>query len=80
MLAGNGSNINPLGDNLLPLLVLAIAGALVVGHVLALVKPPQRPTGEAGATLPHASRRRSLTMIAIGLFGALWALATLLSR
>ena len=32
------------GPDLLVLLVLALGGALVVGNVLALVRPPERPT------------------------------------
>lgn len=63
-----------LGDDLLPLLVLAIGGALFVGNALALVRPPSRPReGE----LERAPVGRSLTMAAIGMAAALWALASL---
>jgi len=64
-----------LGEDLLPLLVLAIGAAMVVGNGLALVRPPQK-RGEGD--LPTAPFARSLTMVIIGLLAALWALASLL--
>jgi hypothetical protein len=65
-----------LGDNLLPLLVLALGGALLVGNVMALVKPPARPKqGE----LRRAPTGRSLVMALVGLVAAVWALGTLVS-
>ena len=65
-----------LGDNLLPLLVLALGGALLVGNVMALVKPPAKPKqGE----LRRAPTGRSLLMALIGLVAAVWALASLVS-
>jgi len=65
-----------LGDNLLPLLVLALGGALLVGNVMALVKPPTRPKdGE----LRRAPTGRSLLMAFIGLVAAIWALGSLVS-
>ena len=65
-----------LGDDLLPLLVLALGAAMVVGNGLALVRPPVEPKeGELG----RAPAGRSLVMIAIGLVAAVWALASLVS-
>jgi hypothetical protein len=65
-----------LGDNLLPLLVLALGGALLVGNVMALVRPPARPKqGE----LRRAPTGRSLLMALVGLLAAVWALGTLVS-
>jgi hypothetical protein len=65
-----------LGDNLLPLLVLALGGALLVGNVMALVKPPPKPKqGE----LRRAPTGRSLLMALIGLVAAVWALGSLVS-
>ena len=65
-----------LGEDLLPLLVLALGAAMVVGNGLALLRPPSRPKeGE----LERAPTGRSLVMVGIGLLAALWALATLLS-
>ena len=66
-----------LGEDLLPLLVLAIGAAMVVGNGLALVRPPQHP--EAG-DLTRAPVSRSLVMVAIGLVAALWAAASLVAR
>jgi hypothetical protein len=64
-----------LGDQLLPYLVLAIGGALVVGNGLALVRPPAEADAD-GARPPLA---RSLVMIVVGLVAAIWAIATLTS-
>jgi hypothetical protein len=67
------------GDSqtLLAYLVLAFGGAMAVGNVLALVKPPERPRGERD--LPQAPRGRSITFAVLGGLAALWALASLLS-
>lgn len=65
-----------LGEDLLAYLVLAIGGAMAVGSLLALVRPPE----ERGAgDLERAPLGRSLAFAVIGLLGALWALASLLS-
>jgi hypothetical protein len=69
-----GAAIDILGDNLLAWLVLAFGAALVVGNVLALVRPPA--TKEEGE-LDRAPLGRSLVMIGIGAFAALWGGATL---
>ena len=63
-----------LGDNLLAWVLLALGGALAVGNVMALVRPPRQPReGE----LTRAPVGRSLFMGALGLIAAIWALATL---
>jgi hypothetical protein len=65
-----------LGEDLLPLLVLALGGALLIGNVMALARPPARPKeGE----LRRAPTGRSLVMAFIGLIAAIWALGSLLS-
>ncbi len=66
-----------LGDvDYLPLFVLALGGALFVGNVLALVRPPARlQQGD----LERAPKGRSLLMAGVGLVAAVWALATLLT-
>lgn len=64
-----------LGDDLLPWLLLAFGGAMVVGNLLALVRPPDTPRAGELATAP---RGRSIVMIVIGLAAAVPALATLL--
>ena len=68
-----------LGENLLPLLVLALGAALVVGNVAALLRPPRPADGEHGDDLDRAPVGRSLVMAGIGLVAAVWALASLLS-
>jgi hypothetical protein len=65
-----------LGDQLLAYLVLAMGGALLVGNVLALVKPP--PEAKEGE-LERAPVARSLVMAGIGLIAAVWAIASLLA-
>jgi hypothetical protein len=64
-----------LGDDLLPLLVLALGAAMVLGNVMALVRPPRESKqGE----LERAPVARSLGMAALGFVAAVWALASLL--
>lgn len=66
-----------LGDQLLPLLVLALGAAMVVGNVLALLRPPPAPKkGE----LARPPKGRTLTMIAVGAIAAIWALGSLVAR
>ena len=65
-----------LGEDLLAWLVLAIGGALCVGNVLALVRPPAAPKdGE----LERAPLGRSVVMAVLGGLAALWALGSLLA-
>lgn len=64
-----------LGADLLAYLVLAIGGAMAVGSLVALVRPPER---RAQGDLERAPLARSLVFAAIGLIGAIWALASLL--
>ena len=66
-----------LGDNLLPLLVLALGGAMAVGSILALVRPPDAPTHEGD--LPRAPVVRTVAFASIGLLAALWAFASLVA-
>ena len=65
-----------LGEDILVWLVLAFGGAMCVGNVLAIVKPPQKA---AEGSLPRAPRSRSLAMAAVGFVAALWALLSLIS-
>jgi hypothetical protein len=67
--------VNPLGDDLLAWIVLALGGALLVGNVLAIVRPPGHP--EDGA-LERAPIVRSVVMAAIGFVATVWALASLI--
>ncbi len=65
-----------LGENLLAWLVLAIGGALAVGTILALVRPPKEH--ESG-DLTRPPLARSLVMIALGSIAAIWGVASLIS-
>lgn len=65
-----------LGHDLLAWLVLAFGGALLVGNVAALVRPPVE---EADGEAPRGVRTRALVYAGIGLIAAIWALATLLT-
>lgn len=74
-----------LGDNLLPLLLLAFGAAMAVGSGLALVRPPASAVepgeGDGGRSddLPRPPLARSLAFVAIGVVVAGWAIASLLS-
>ena len=68
--------MNPLGDNLLPLLLLALGGALAVGNIVAVVRPPDR---QRRGDLPRAPVGRSLVMATIGLLSAVWAVASIIN-
>jgi len=67
---------NLLGDDLLAWFVLAMGGALFVGNLLALIKPP--PRAKPGE-LARAPKGRSLLMALIGFVAAVWALGSLVS-
>jgi hypothetical protein len=70
------SGLNPFGDDLLPLLLIAIGGALAIGTVVALVRPPKNPkTGD----LNRPPLGRSIVMIALGSIAALWGVASIIS-
>jgi hypothetical protein len=65
-----------LGEDLLPLLVLALGAAMAVGSALALVRPrEQTPEGE----LDRPPVVRSAVMIAVGTLAAIWAAASLVA-
>lgn len=65
-----------LGDDILPLLVLALGAAMALGSALALLRPPAtRAEGE----LERPPVIRSAVMIAIGVVASVWALASLLA-
>lgn len=76
MLADSGAF---LGNDLLAYLVLAIGGALLVGNVLAIVRPPAGAPAKKG-DLQRAPVARSVAMALVGLVAAVWALASLVSK
>jgi hypothetical protein len=70
------TGVNPFGDDLLPWLVLALGGALAIGTIIALVRPPKNPeTGD----LSRPPLARSIVMIALGSVAAIWGLASLVT-
>ncbi len=66
-----------LGDDLLASLLLAFGGAMFVGNLMAVIKPPSEQRDER--SLERAPVARSLIYAALGLAAAVWALATLLA-
>jgi hypothetical protein len=62
------------GPDILAYLVLALGGAMAVGSVLALVRPPET-RGEGD--LEQAPVVRSIAFALVGLVAALWALGSL---
>ena len=66
-----------LGEDLLAYLVLAFGGALFVGNLLAVVRPPAAQLDETN--LERAPVVRSLFFSGLGFVAALWALASLVS-
>ena len=67
-----------LGKDLIVWLLLALGGALFVGNVMAVVRPPN--TARTDGDLEQAPRIRSLTMAAIGFVVSVAAIAALVSR
>jgi hypothetical protein len=65
-----------LGDDLMAWIVLALGGALAVGTLLALVRPP---ADRADTDLERPPLARSLVMMGIGAIGAVWALGSLIA-
>jgi len=64
-----------LGENLLPLLTLAIGGALAVGTLAAMIRPR---TEVRDGELERPPLGRSILQIAIGTTVSIWAIASLL--
>ena len=66
-----------LGEDLLAYMVLAFGGALFVGNLLAVIKPPERQLDETN--LERAPVVRSVAFALLGLVAAIWALASLIA-
>ena len=66
-----------LGQDLIVWLLLALGGALFVGNVMALVRPPDVRRTEDD--LEQAPRSRSIVMAVIGFIVAVVALASLVA-
>ena len=65
-----------LGEDLLAYLVLAIGGAMAVGSVMAIVRPPE---DVREGDLEAAPVGRSIAFAVVGGIGAIWALASLVA-
>ncbi len=65
-----------LGDDLLAWMVAALGGALAIGTLLALARPP---TESQEGDLERPPLARSLVMIAVGGTAALWAILSLVA-
>ena len=65
-----------LGENFLEWLLLALGGAMTVGNLVALVRPPSQPRA---VDLTRPPPGRSLIYIALGVVVVIWALASLVS-
>jgi hypothetical protein len=63
-----------LGEDLLAYLLLAFGGAMLVGNLLAIYRPPPQMRAE-GTRAPVG---RSVAMAALGAVAFVWALASLL--
>ena len=68
--------MNPLGDNLIVLLMLALGGALAVGNFMALVRPREDIDDDE---LERPPLGRAIVMIVIGLVATVWALVSLIA-
>jgi hypothetical protein len=66
-----------LGEDLLAWLVLAIGGAMAMGNLMALIRPPERSHHDED--LERAPLARSLVFIVVGLVAAIWASASLIA-
>lgn len=66
-----------LGEDILAWLILALGGALAVGNVMAIVKPPVAQKEDTD--LVRAPVARSVVMAVVGGLAALWALFSLLA-
>lgn len=66
-----------LGADLLAWLVLAIGGAMTVGNLAAIVRPPE--TKNDANDLAKAPLIRGIVFIVVGLVASIWAVASLIS-
>jgi hypothetical protein len=78
-----------LGEDFWPWMILAFGAAMVVGNVLALLRPPDGGVGVAEAPgkssqsgeqpRPRPPLGRTVVLIAVGLAAAAWGIASLLA-
>jgi hypothetical protein len=65
-----------LGDDLLEWILLAVGGALLVGNLMALIRPPHERDENNLERPPIA---RTVVFMVIGAIAAVWALASLVA-
>jgi len=72
-----------LGDDFFPWIALAFGAAMVVGNVLALVRPPKTDRGDATRSARTSNERppiaRVVAMIVLGVVVGGWGLASLVT-
>ncbi len=68
-----------LGKDFFPWVVLALGAAMVVGNVLALVRPAQPSAKDGAASAGRPPVGRAVAMIVVGVVAAGWGLASLLT-
>jgi hypothetical protein len=72
-----------LGDDFFPWIALAFGAAMVVGNVLALVRPPKTDRDGATGTARRANERppmgRVVAMVVLGVVVGGWGLASLVT-
>ena len=66
-----------LGEDLLAWMVLALGGALAIGNLLAVLRPP--PSVHDDGDLEKAPIARTVLMIVVGSIASIWAIASLLA-
>ncbi len=66
-----------LGDDLITWLLLAMGGAMAVGNLAALLRPPEEPRSDGD--LDRAPMVRSVVFIVLGTLAAVWALGSLIA-
>ena len=65
-----------LGEDIMAWMVLAIGGAMAVGNLLAIVRPPDDRRNDDD--LERAPVARSIVFIVVGVVAAVWALGSLI--
>ena len=66
-----------LGEDILIWLVLALGGAMAIGNLMAIVRPPE--TKRDDEDLARAPVWRRLVFVVVGVVAAVWAVASLAS-
>lgn len=66
-----------LGEDLLAWMVLALGGALAIGNLLAVLRPPA--SAHDDGDLEKAPIARTVLMIVVGSIASIWAIASLLA-